>query len=441
MTTTSTAGSGLRIGNRSIGEFLMAQRAFIALFVLIIIFASLSDSFMTGTNLVTMTKHVAYNALLSLGMLLVILTGGIDLSIGSIVGLSGVVAGVMLKGMHLSLFNVNAYPSVLVVVVVALLLGTIVGAINGLLITRFRVAPFIATLGTMYMARGAGLLISKGATYPDLAGEEAFGNTGFFFLGVARPLGLPTSVWLMIIFATVVALVVARAPFGRWLYAVGGNERAAELSGVPVGHVKMRVYMVSGFFAALAGLIIASELTAAAPAAGETYEMNAIAAVVIGGASLAGGRGDVKGALIGAFVIGFLNDGLVLVGVSSFWQTFLKGLVIVLAVMLDQGQQRLERSRAAAQAAQSVKREAARANAGQGPEGAPGPDGPDGPDGPASAGSGAEPLVEPGTGSGAEPLAEPGAGPGTESEAEATTEPTTESAGGRARADRIGEAS
>ena len=289
MTTTSTTGSGLRIGNRSIGEFLMAQRAFIALLVLVIIFASLSDSFLTTTNLVTMTKHVAYNALLSLGMLLVILTGGIDLSIGS-----GVVAGVMLKGMHLSVLDVNAYPSVLVVVIVALLLGTAVGAVNGLVITRFRVAPFIATLGTLYMARGAALLISKGATYPDLAGEKAFGNTGFSFLGVSRPLGLPTSVWLMIIFTAVVALVIARAPFGRWLYAVGGNERAAELSGVPVKHVKMRVYMVSGCLAALAGLIIASELTAAAPAAGETYEMNAIAAVVIGGASLAGGRGDVK---------------------------------------------------------------------------------------------------------------------------------------------------
>ena len=153
MTTTSTTGSGLRIGNRSIGEFLMAQRAFIALLVLVIIFASLSDSFLTTTNLVTMTKHVAYNALLSLGMLLVILTGGIDLSIGSIVGLSGVVAGVMLKGMHLSVLDVNAYPSVLVVVIVALLLGTAVGAVNGLVITRFRVAPFIATLGTLYMAR------------------------------------------------------------------------------------------------------------------------------------------------------------------------------------------------------------------------------------------------------------------------------------------------
>ena len=360
MASTSTSARGARIGNRSIGEFLMAQRAFIALLVLIVIFTSLSDSFLTATNLVTMTKHVAYNALLSLGMLLVILTGGIDLSIGSIVGLSGVIAGVMLKGVHLSLFDVNAYPSVLVVVIIALILGTAVGTVNGILITRFNVAPFIATLGTMYMARGVALLISKGATYPDLGGEEAFGNTGFSFLGVSRPLGLPTSVWLMIIFAAVVALVVARAPFGRWLYAVGGNERAAELSGVPVNRVKMRVYMVSGFFAALAGLIISSELTAAAPAAGETYEMNAIAAVVIGGASLAGGRGDVKGALIGAFVIGFLNDGLVLVGVSSFWQTFLKGLVIVLAVMLDQGQQRLERSRAAAQAAQSVKREAAR---------------------------------------------------------------------------------
>ncbi|WP_128683251.1 ABC transporter permease [Actinomyces qiguomingii] len=360
MTPAPTQNSGLRIGNRSIGEFLMAQRAFIALLVLIVIFASLSDSFLTATNLVTMTKHVAYNALLSLGMLLVILTGGIDLSIGSIVGLSGVIAGVMLKGLHLSVFDLNAYPSVLVVVIVALLVGTCVGAINGMLITRFNVAPFIATLGTMYMARGAALLISKGATYPDLAGEEAFGNTGFSFLGVSRPLGLPTSVWLMIIFGVIIALVVARAPFGRWLYAVGGNERAAELSGVPVKRVKMRVYMVSGAMAALAGLIIASELTAAAPAAGETYEMNAIAAVVIGGASLAGGRGDVKGALIGAFVIGFLNDGLVLVGVSSFWQTFLKGLVIVLAVMLDQGQQRLERSRAAAQAAQEVKREAAR---------------------------------------------------------------------------------
>src|SRR5690606_14953089 len=143
------------LGNRSIGEFILDQRAFIALIVLIIVFASMSDTFLSGSNLVTMTRHVAYNALLALGMLLVILTAGIDLSVGSIVGLSGIVAGIMLRGMDLSigdLLNVTAYPSVLVVVLVSILVGTFVGWINGMLITRFNVAPFIATLGTLYMA-------------------------------------------------------------------------------------------------------------------------------------------------------------------------------------------------------------------------------------------------------------------------------------------------
>jgi erythritol transport system permease protein len=154
----------------------------------------------------------------------------------------------------------------------------------------------------------------------------------------------------MIILAAVVAVVLKRAPFGRWLYATGGNERAAELSGVPVQAVKTRVYMVSGAFAAMAGLIIASELTSAAPQAGETFELNAIAAVVIGGAALSGGRGNVRGTLVGAFVIGFLADGLVIVGVSTFWQILIKGSVIILAVVLDQAQQRFKRRGAAASA-------------------------------------------------------------------------------------------
>ncbi|WP_185975734.1 ABC transporter permease [Tessaracoccus rhinocerotis] len=348
------------LGNRSLGEFVLDQRAFIALIVLIIVFASMSDTFLSGSNLVTMTRHVAYNAILALGMLLVILTAGIDLSVGSIVGLSGIVAGVMLKGMNLTLgdlLNTTAYPSVLVVVLVSILVGTFVGWINGVLITRFNVAPFIATLGTLYMARGAALLISNGSTFPNLRGSEALGNTGFSFIGTGRPLGVPTQIWLMVIVAVLVWVLVAKTPFGRWLYATGGNARAAELSGVPVKRVTTRVYMISGACAALAGLIIASELTSAAPQAGETFELNAIAAVVIGGASLAGGRGSVKGTLIGAFVIGFLSDGLVLVGVSSFWQVFIKGAVIVLAVMLDQVQERLSTARAAAAAAASVKKE------------------------------------------------------------------------------------
>jgi erythritol transport system permease protein len=337
------------------GDLLLEGRAFIALIVIVLIFTALSDTYLTGSNLITMTRHVAINAILALGMLLVILTGGIDLSVGSIVGLSGIVAGVLLEGWQLDSFDTILYPQVWAVIVISLAVGTVVGGINGLLITRFNVAPFIATLGMLYVARGVALLISNGSTYPRLGGSPELGNTGFSFLGIGRLLGVPVSIWLMILFAVAVWLLIRKTAFGRWLYATGGNARAAELSGVPVRKVTMRVYMISGLCAAMVGLIIASELTSAAPQAGTTYELNAIAAVVIGGASLAGGRGTVRGALVGAFVIGFLSDGLVMVGVSTFWQMVIKGAVIVLAVMLDQGQQRLKRTRAAAAAATSVR--------------------------------------------------------------------------------------
>jgi erythritol transport system permease protein len=161
----------------------------------------------------------------------------------------------------------------------------------------------------------------------------------------------------MVILALLVTLLLRRAAFGRWLYATGGNERAAELSGVPVRRVKTLVYVISGTCAAMAGIIIASELTSAAPQAGETFELNAIAAVVIGGAALSGGRGTVRGTLVGAFVIGFLADGLVILGVSTFWQIFIKGAVIILAVILDQGQQGFQRRGAAASAVVAAERE------------------------------------------------------------------------------------
>ena len=350
-TTSATAAAAAADARRlKILDAIFELRAFIALAVLIVVFASLSDAFLTTTNLITMTRHVAINAVLALGMLLVVLKGGIDLSVGSIVGLSGVVAGELLGGTSIGIFGVVAYPPVWVVVLLCIGVGTLVGLINGLLITRLQVAPFIATLGMLYVARGLALLISNGETYPRLAGNEELGNTGFAFIGSGQPLGLPTSIWIMIILAAIVAVVLQRAPFGRWLYATGGNERAAELSGVPVQAVKTRVYMVSGAFAAMAGLIIASELTSAAPQAGETFELNAIAAVVIGGAALSGGRGNVRGTLVGAFVIGFLADGLVIVGVSTFWQILIKGSVIILAVVLDQAQQRFKRRGAAASA-------------------------------------------------------------------------------------------
>lgn len=332
-------------------NLLLELRAFIALIVLIIVFALLSDSYLTWDNLITMTRHVAINALLAIGMLMVILKGGIDLSVGSIVGLSGVVAGVLLEGLRVG--GTILFPPVWAVVFICLAVGAGVGAVNGTLVSRFNVAPFIATLGMLYVARGVALLISDGETYPNLGGSEQLGNTGFGWLGSGEILGVPVSILTMVVFAAAAIFLTRRTAFGRWIYAIGGNERAAELAGVPVRKVKTRVYMISGVCAAMAGLIIASELTSAAPQAGETFELNAIAAVVIGGTSLMGGRGTVRGALIGAFVIGFLADGLVIVGVSTFWQIVIKGTVIVLAVILDQSQQRVQR-RGAQMAAKSA---------------------------------------------------------------------------------------
>ncbi|HEY7059727.1 MAG TPA: ABC transporter permease [Vicinamibacterales bacterium] len=316
-------------------------RAFIALGVVTLVFSVLSPEFLTTGNLSILVKHVAINAILSIGMTFVILSGGIDLSVGSIVGFSGMVAGFLLsRGLVLAPLDIVVYPHAWFVVVLALLAGMTIGAINGWVVSRLGVAPFIATLGSMYVARGAALLVSDGATFPNLAGEAGLGNTGFPWIGAASIAGLPVPVSLMAVLAGGAIFLAARTPFGRHVYAVGGNERAATLSGVRVAQVRLRVYVMSGFCAALVGLIIAAQLGAAHPATGNTFELNAIAAVVLGGTSLMGGRGTVGGTLIGAFVIGVLADGLVLLGVSEFWQMVVKGLVIVLAVILDQVQKR-----------------------------------------------------------------------------------------------------
>lgn len=324
-----------------IGELLFRLRALVALLALTVVFALLSPAFLSSGNLMILVKHVAINAILAVGMTFVILTGGIDLSVGSVAGLAGIVAGGLIgAGLTLPSLGVVVYFNVWLVIVIAAAAGAAVGALNGLLISRFSVAPFIATLGTMYVARGAALLISNGATFPNLLGKAELGNTGFPWLGSGTVLMIPVPIWLMAALGAIGAFVATRTPFGRQIYAVGGNERAAELSGVRVARVKLSAYMISGFCAALVGLVIASQLVAAHPATGETFELNAIAAVVLGGTSLMGGRGSVGGSIAGAFVIGVLADGLVLLGVSQFWQIVIKGVVIVVAVLLDQMQKR-----------------------------------------------------------------------------------------------------
>ncbi len=336
---------------KRVGALLLHLRAFIALFLIIIIFSFLSPNFLTPGDIVISIEHASIYAILAIGMSFTILTGGIDLSVGSIVGLAGMIAGSLIyQGLVLPMFGVVVYFNIWIVILITLIIGILIGVVNGWVITRFNVVPFIATLGMLYVARGFALLISNGATFPNLQGDPTLGNTGFPFLGSGQILGIPLPIWLMAVVGLIAAFVAIRTPFGRRVYAVGGNPRAAVLTGIRVNRIKIFVYAISGFCAALVGLIIASQLQAAQPNAGNTYELTAIAAVVLGGTSLFGGRGSIGGSIIGAFVISVLGDGMVLIGVSEFWQMIVKGVVIILAVVIDQLQVRLQKRSSLAQA-------------------------------------------------------------------------------------------
>jgi erythritol transport system permease protein len=343
MMESSTAKNKAKKKKSSIGLILLKGRTFIALIILLVAFSFIAPNFLSYNSLSSIGKHVALYGILAIGMTFVIITGGIDLSVGSIVGLVGMIAGGLInEGLKLNAFGVTIYFSIPVICIITMILGALIGLINGLVITKFNVAPFIATLGMMYVARGFANLRSNGATFPNLIGKAKLGNTGFEVLGGGYILHLPVAIWIMIVLAVIAIFALKRTPLGWHIYALGGNEKAAELSGIRVKKVKAYVYMFSGFCAAIVGLIVASELVAAHPASGETWEMNAITAAVLGGTSMAGGIGSVGGTIVGAFVIGVLCDGMVMVGVSEFWQMVIKGLVIVLAVIIDQFQRKLQ---------------------------------------------------------------------------------------------------
>ena len=352
---TQEKSSGSKI---NLGAFFIEARALVALAIIIVIFASMSDTYLSAGNLVTVAKDVAFNAIIALGMLMVILHSGIDLSVGSTVGLTGAVAGTLFQGLHLPLTDAVMYPSIWVIVVIAVAVGMLVGWVNGLLIARLNLAPFIVTLGMLYVGRGLTQVLLDGTNITnELRGQEELGNTGFFEIFASSPLGVPISAWVMVAVAIAFSIILTRTPFGRWLYAIGSNERAAALSGVPVNQVKTRVYVLTGLCAGIVGILQIANIRSSTADLGEFYELNAIAAVVIGGAALSGGRGTVRGTIIGAFVIGFLTNGLVIVGVSPFWQTVITGAVIILAVAVDQIQQILQRRQAQARAVTEAKRE------------------------------------------------------------------------------------
>lgn len=339
LTEKKTVANGQR-RNINFVRLLLEGRAFFALIVIVAVFSFLSPNYFTLNNFLIMASHVAIFGILAIGMLLVILNGGIDLSVGSTLGLAGCIAGFLMQGVTLDALGVILYPPVWAVVVLTCALGAVVGAVNGVLIAYLKVPAFVASLGVLYVARGIALLMTNGLTYNNLGGRPELGNTGFDWLGFNRLAGVPIGVIVLAVLAIVCGIVLSRTAFGRWLYASGGNERAADLSGVPVKRVKILVYVFSGVCAAIAGLVLSSQLTSAGPTAGTTYELTAIAAVVIGGAALTGGRGTVRGTMLGAFVIGFLSDGLVIIGVSAYWQTVFTGAVIVLAVLMNSIQYR-----------------------------------------------------------------------------------------------------
>jgi ribose transport system permease protein len=262
-------------------------------------------------------------------MTLVILSGGIDLSVGSILALSGAVAAGLLKGgIPLGVFGVILEPTALGAIVAGLSVGLALGFFNGLVITRFRLPPFVATLGMMSAARGLTQLYTRGHPITDLGSD-------FRFIGAGRWLGVPMPVWISTCLVVAFVFVTRKTVFGRYLYAVGGNPQAARLSGLYVNRIKRRVYTLGGALAAVAGLLLSARLDAATPIAGFGYELDSIAAVVIGGTSLSGGRGSIGGTVLGCLTIGVLNNGLVLLGVPSDWQQVVKGLVIIVAVAID----------------------------------------------------------------------------------------------------------
>jgi ribose transport system permease protein len=313
-------------------KFTFSFRKFQSLFALAIMvgaLALLSDTFFTPDNSWNILRQISVNLCLSIGMTLVILSGGIDLSVGAILGLAGAVAAGLLKnGLALRGLEARLEFTVTGAIVAGIAVGGAAGWFNGFAITRFRLPPFVATLGMLSIARGLTMLWTGGFPVTSL------GST-FGFLGTGAILGMPMPVWIMLALVGSFVVVTQRTPFGRHIYAVGGNERAARLTGLNVPRIKLAVYTLAGALAGVAGLIVTARLDSAQPNAGLGYELDSIAAVVIGGTSLSGGRGSIGGTVLGCLIIGVLNNGLFLLNVSPFWQQVIKGLVILVAVAID----------------------------------------------------------------------------------------------------------
>jgi ribose transport system permease protein len=297
---------------------------FIALIILCIILSISTPYFLTVYNVFTVMRQISIIAIISIGMTMVILTEGIDLSVGSIFGLTNVIVAIAI------VHNFGIAGGI----IAALLCGVVIGFGNGVIISKLELPPFIVTLGMMSIARGLALVITKGWPVTGLPPSFDFIGNGYIWI-------IPFPVVIMVIIAVVGHIFLTRTIWGTYIYAIGGNEEAAKLCGINVNFIKILVYSITGFVCAISGIIMTSRLSQGEPSAGLGYELDAIAAAVIGGTSLSGGEGSIIGTLIGASIMGVIRNGLVLLGVSAFWQTVIIGIVIILAVAIEKIRKKL----------------------------------------------------------------------------------------------------
>ena len=319
-------------GNKKkITAYISEYAAFIALVLLVLVLGCISPEFRTASNFLNLLRQATFNGLIAFGMTCVILSDGIDLSVGSTFALSAIICAEML---------IAGIPAS-IAILAALAVGTALGAVSGLLVTKGRLQPFIATLITMTAYRGLAMIITEGKPISRLAASIKNESGAFLFkmLGkgklVGGPIAIPIPVIILALALFVFWFMLTKTTFGRKVYATGSNAKCANLVGVNTAKVKMIVYAISGFMAALAGLLMISRVDSAQPTLGDGYELDAIAAVALGGTSMSGGRGKIAGTFAGVLIIAVLNNGLNILGVSTYYQAVIKAIVILIAVLSD----------------------------------------------------------------------------------------------------------
>jgi inositol transport system permease protein len=332
-------------------KFINKYGIFLILILMIVGFGLLNNVFFKPSNLINIVRQMSIIGLLAIGVTIVIITTGIDLSLGSVLALSAVVASGFAQSLDFFTansmdpffvqrfgFSISQYP-VVVPVLAGLAVGTLCGFINGLIIAKTKIPPFIATLGMMTSARGLALLYADGRPISNLTENYKVIGQGLLFEDALSP-GIPIPIVILFVMAIIASILLKHTKFGKYVYAIGGNENAAVVSGINIDKYKIMIYTFAGFLAGLAGIVLSSRISSGQPGLGVSYELDAIASAVIGGTSLSGGIGSIPGTIVGAMIMGVLKNGLDLLNVSAYWQQIIKGAIIVVAVVLDQSKNR-----------------------------------------------------------------------------------------------------